>query len=367
MYSFDGEGRLWTALVDGVSYRRGLDGKVVAKWQTGRESRDRRWLAPGEARQLEARARASAAGLDRAAFDAPLPPPAIDGLARALAYDEARAQADVARYRQVYKPVGILPPDQYMAVVVQVTEGCSFNTCTYCSFYKDRPFRIKPIPELRQHAQAVRDFLGAGLSLRRTIFLGDANALVAPMRQLLPLLDALHEVYDVEALGGLFAFLDGFSAERKTVDDYRELARLGLKRVYVGLESGNDALLAFLRKPGSAADAVKAVQTMKSAGVAVGVIVLLGAGGRQHAEAHTRDTVQAINAMGLDAGDLLYLSELVVDEAMPYAQAAVDAGVQPLSPAERAEQGTAIEQGLRFTLSAGMPHISRYDIREFVY
>ena len=367
VYSFDGEGRLWTALVDSVSYRRGLDGKVVAKRQINRESRDRRWLAIGEVRQLEACARDAAASLARAVFDTPLPPPAVDGLERAKAFDAARAEADVARYHQVYKPVGILPPDQYMAVVLQITEGCSFNTCTYCSFYKDRPFRIKSVPELREHALAVRSFLGRGLSLRRTIFLGDANALVAPMKQLLPLLDVVGEVFDVEALGGLFAFLDGFSAERKSAGDYRELARRGLKRVYVGLESGNDVLLQFLRKPGAAADAVKAVHTLKSAGVAVGVIVLLGAGGRTHAEAHVRDTVRAIDAMRLDAGDLLYLSELVVDESMPYARAAVEAGVQPLSPEQRAAQGKAVEESLRFSAAAGAPHISRYDIREFVY
>jgi len=38
------------------------------------------------------------------------------------------------------KPVGILPPDQYMAVVLQAAEGCAFNTCTFCDFYRDRSF-----------------------------------------------------------------------------------------------------------------------------------------------------------------------------------------------------------------------------------
>jgi hypothetical protein len=106
---------------------------------------------------------------------------------------------------------------------------------------------------------------------------------------------------------------------------------------------------------------------MKAAGVAAGVIVLLGAGGRRYADSHVRDTTQAINAMRLDAGDLIYLSELVAGDETPYAQAARQADSPPLSSAERIAQGDAITAGLRFTHEQGAPHISRYDIREFVY
>ncbi|MBI5668566.1 MAG: radical SAM protein [Chloroflexi bacterium] len=371
VFSYDYAGRLWTAFLGGIAYRRGLDGKMVAKRREAGEARERRWLDRDEALSIEERARQQVAGLYAAIqsgvaqLNTPLPPRGCTGFERAIAFDMARSQADVAAYHQVYQPVGILPPDQYMAVVLQATEGCSFNTCTFCSFYKNRPFRIKQPDEFRAHACAVKDFLGDGLSLRRTIFLGDANALVVPMPRLLPLLDVVHEVYNVAALGGLYAFLDGFSGEKKTASDYRRLAQQGLTRVYVGLESGNEDLLAFLKKPGQADDSVQAVRAMKAAGIAVGVIVLLGAGGQTYAEAHVRDTIRAINAMGLDGEDILYFSELVVDDDLPYARDAYHAGLKPLSPAERLVQGELIEHGLRF--AGESPQISRYDIREFIY
>lgn len=373
VYSYDYAGRLWTALIDGISYRRGLDGKMVAKWELPNRARERRWVHPPEARKLEADARDRVAALladidaGRAAISAPLPEEGRAGFATALAWDDAYAEADIARYYAVYKPVGILPPDQYFAVVLQMAEGCSFNTCTFCTFYKDRPFHIKTPDEFRAHAHAVRDFIGAGLSLRRTIFLGDANALVVPMRMLLPLVDIVHEVYDVAALGGIYAFLDGFSGDKKSVNDFRELAARGLKTVYVGLESGSADLLKFLKKPGKPNDVVRAVRTMKKAGVAVGVIVMLGAGGHQHARAHVRETIRVINAMGLDMDDLVYFSELVVSENMPYAQDAYRAELQPLTAEERIAQQAEIERGLRFSRRRGTPHMSRYDIREFVY
>lgn len=368
VFSYDSAGRMWTAYINGVSYRRGLDGKIVARWRAG-EGRVRRWLPPAETLAVEEHGRRTIAALlealekGEAALSTPLPHEARLLVGKVIAFDAARSAADTARYFEVYRPVGILPPDQYMAIVLQATEGCSFNTCTFCEFYRDRPFHIKTPDEFRAHALAVRNFLGDGLGLRRTIFLGDANALVIPMPRLLPLIEIVHEVYDVGGLSGIYAFLDGFSGEKKSVQDYVALRERGLARVYVGLESGNADLLAFLRKPGNPDDAVHAVRAMKEAGVAVGVIILLGAGGQQYADAHVRDTIRALNTMPLDGNDLIYLSELVISEEMTYAKDAAQAGLHPLTHSECIEQGEVITAGLVST----RPRISRYDIREFIY
>lgn len=386
VFSFDYEGRLWTAMHQGISYRRGLDGKVVAKWSSesnqhgfgGSQPRSglnphRRWLAPTEADTLAQRARQTVVELlsdlqtGSLALSASLPPDGFAGLQSVAGFDLSRLRADVSHYHQVYKPVGILPPDQYMAVVLQATEGCSFNTCTFCTFYRDRPFRIKSVDQFRAHAQAVKTFLGKGLSLRRTVFLGDANALVTPMPRLVPTLEVVRQVYDVERLGGIYAFLDGFSGEKKTAQDYAALAALGLKRIYIGMESGNAPLLKFLHKPGQPEDVVAAVQAIKAGGVAVGIIILLGAGGHTYAREHVRDTIAAVNAMPLDLDDLVYFSELVESEGLAYTQDAYLHNLLPLSSEERAAQGQEIEAGLVFSHQGGTPHISRYDIREFVY
>ena len=53
VYSFDLTGRWWTGIIDGFSYRRGLDGKVIAKWITGSNLHERRWLSFEEATEVE--------------------------------------------------------------------------------------------------------------------------------------------------------------------------------------------------------------------------------------------------------------------------------------------------------------------------
>jgi hypothetical protein len=163
----------------------------------------------------------------------------------------------------------------------------------------------------------------------------------------------------------LFAFLDGFSGRRKSADDYAELASFGLKRIYIGLESGHDPLLKWLCKPGHAADAIEAARAIKVGGVNVCVIVLLGAGGHQYADGHVRDTIAVINAMELGAGDLIYFSEFVSVPGQPYGQIAERDRVAPLSVEQMRTQRRAIESGLRFPGSP--PKFATYDIREFVY
>jgi hypothetical protein len=369
--AYDRAGRLWSAFFHGFTFRRGLDGGVLSKW-TRRGQRERRRLSHSEASLVVYRASELMRSLaESATFDVPSEKHQELQLVmeRAARFTAQAARIDAAHFHWVYQPIGILPPDHYMALVLQLTEGCSFNTCTFCTFYRDRPFRIKSPDEFRAHIVAVRDYLGDSLALRRGIFLADANALVVPQEKLVSLLAVL----DLE-LGGnesdapvpLYAFLDGFSGRKKSADDYAELASFGLKRVYIGLESGHAPLLKWLRKPGHAADAVETARAIKAGGVNVCGIVLLGAGGGKFADGHVRDTIKAINAMELGAGDLVYFSEFVSLPGQPYGQIAERDNVEPLTVEQMRAQRRAIEAGLRF----GPPptlRVATYDIREFVY
>jgi len=387
--AYDRAGRLWSAFFHGFTFRRGLDGGILAKW-TEHRRRERRRLWHSEASLVINRSAALMSELFSATFDATRSTQELFSLIERAGHFTAQTARDDAEHSlQVYKPIGILPPDQYLAFVLQLTEGCSFNTCTFCTFYRDRPFRVKSPDEFRAHIAAVRDYLGDSILLRRGIFIADANALVVPQRQLVGLLKVLREEMNhphpqplslqergvsapspqwVEGRGegqSLFAFLDGFSGRKKSADDYAELASFGLKRVYIGLESGYDSLLQWLCKPGHAADAIEAARAIKAGGVNVCVIVLLGAGGCQYSEGHVHDTIAAINAMELGAGDLIYFPECVSVSGQPYGQIAERDRVDPLSVEQMRTQRRSIESGLRFPGSP--PKFATYDIREFVY
>ena len=178
-----------------------------------------------------------------------------------------------------------------------------------------------------------------------------------------------------EELGGqqeISAFLDGFSGQKKSAGDYAALAERGLRRVYVGLESGHDPLLNWARKPGSAADAVSAIRRMKAGGLSVGIIVMLGLGGDRYAQGHVHDTIKAVNEMELGKVDLLYFSEFIPHGTL-YETQQETSDVFSLPQQKMRAQREAIVAELRFVAeepkreNANRPIIATYDIREFIY
>ena len=378
--SWDLGGRLYSVWRFGHTWRRGLNGLVLYKTRdedavagSAYDARRRQTLTAEEARPVVDEAAAFAGDAVRAMEDSPaewlssgeagvnLPIGRLHACAR---FDAAAAGLDAARFARVYRPIGILPPDQYLSIVLQATEGCSFGSCTFCDLYHDG-YRVKAAEEFSRHVVEVLDYLGeSALLRRRSIFLGSANALAVPMPRLVELLDALRRHFP-PPVPPVRAFVDAFTGVRKEAEDYRRLAELGLDRVYVGVESGHDPLLAFVRKPGSSAQAVETARALKAAGVAVGAIVMIGLGGRQFAEGHVADTAAALNAMGLGEGDILYFSDLVEVPGTAYPIVAGRTGLAPLGLRERLAQLEDIKARLAFPGRG--PQFARYDIREFVH
>ncbi len=413
-FTFDPRGRLHGAFYQGRNFRRSLDNRVLAKWTDtsgGVKQRRHRWLDTAEAQALIEVAYGLARQTAQATADAP---PAVQAaLASLNRWDWASLEADRQRFQQIYTSVGILPPDQYLALVLQASHGCSHNACTFCTFYQDIPFRIKTAEQFRQHVAAVLDFFGPAIAMRRSIFLADANALVAPMGRLRELLAEVPGVKcQVSGVGvssakchgsavrgqlaaedsplvartvppehltldtptpdtppplPLYAFIDAFHVERKSVADWQELAALGLARVYIGMESGHDPLLRWLNKPGDAGDVLDAVTTLKAAGLQASVIIMLGVGGERYAAEHVQDTITLLNAMPLARGDLVYFSDFVAQSGAPYAALAAAAGIAPLGTTELRAQEAAMRAGFVARDAQQTPQFTRYDINEFVY
>ena len=384
-FSFDATGRLLGAWFDGVTYRRSLDNRILAKWLQPGGLRDRCLLAPDERRRVIETAYADASHVAHALVAGDLDTgdtsaeqlAVIAGWLESVgAWDWSRLEADAAVFHTIYKPVSILPPDQYLSMVLQATEGCSYNRCTFCTFYRDRPFRIKRPDEFADHCRRVATFLGAGIGVRRSIFLADANAVIIAQSALVPLLEIVQSNFRIDGhasrgqagrFDGIYAFVSAPDALHKSADDFTQMAALGVRRLYVGLETGYDPLRRFLAKPGAAADVLSAVSTIKAGGVGVGLIAMVGVGGEQYRDEHRRATLDLVRAMPLDRNDLVYLSPFVDQEPSPYGEAARHAALTPMSEtAIRAEARRFKEELLPWTRPRRL-RVSNYDVREFIY
>jgi radical SAM superfamily enzyme YgiQ (UPF0313 family) len=368
--SWDLGGRPYALVRADGTYRRGLDGRLLHKGRSpGGSARVRRRLSAEEGAAVVEAAREEA-GLalrssrlrEETSGEASS---ARERLARIVAMDTAALRADAARFLEISGPVGILPPDQYLSLVVRLTEGCSWNACTFCRLYRDVPFRAKTPPELARHLAALRSYFGASIALRRSVFLGDANALCLAPERLVPALETVARAFPGAPL---YSFVDAWTGARKTAEDWRACARLGLARVYVGLETGDPELLEELGKPGSPDDAVALVSNLHEAGVAAGVIVLVGAGGERFAARHAESTARVLTRMRLRPDDLVYFSELVEEPGLEYGRhSAAEPDLAPLPPDRAADQRRAIRAGVVPLDPKRPPRSATYDIREFVY
>ncbi len=373
-YSFDGEGRPVGMWREAITYRRALDNRILAKWidpqRPGR--RLRQFLAEDARRAIleHALERAQEAGAQLAnAPWATESEEASNWLGRVAAWSWTRLQAEATRFAAAYLPVPILPPDQYLSLVIQATEGCSWNECNFCTFYRDRPFRIKSLAALDAHIDDALAFVGRGITLRRSVFLADANAVIIAQDRLLPTLELVNRRLPMArgALDGIYAFISAPDALRKSATDFAALKVLNVRRLYVGLESGHDPLRRFLRKPGDAAHVVAAVESIKAGGLAVGLIVMVGVGGAAFRDAHLRDTVALVERLPLGAGDIIYLSPFVSDGSTPYDLDAATAAIAPLDEEAIRSEEARFKLALQPLARRAGLRISHYDVREFVY
>jgi hypothetical protein len=355
--AFDLCGRPYARIDQAWTYRRGLDGRLLQKG-VGAAGRVLRLLAPEDGASVIAAARNDALEVMEALAAAPVPAEASARLRRIATMDKTAPASDAARFASLYRGVGILPPDQYLAVVLEASEGCSWNACAFCELYRGVAFRVKTAADFQTHADDVHAYFGDSLALRRSVFVGAGNALAAGPSRLLQLLAIARARF-----GGrpLYAFSDVWATDRKGTDAFREYARLGLRRVYVGLETGDAGLLDWLGKPGDPEQAVELVRSLHAAGIAVGVIVLVGAGGDAFAAAHERNTARVVQRMGLDCRDLLYFSEIIASPSGEYTRRAGRDGIHPLDERQCAAQRQAI------AAHAAGPRHARYDLRQFVY
>lgn len=366
VYSFDKEGRFISALTDDVHYYRALNHhvtrsveRVIDPAHPTRRNVDRSEVSEPEAREVVRHVHTM---VGRAGKDPRFEPM----VTRVLAYSFDRLKEDSRRFREIYKDIPMLPPDRYRSLVLKVTEGCSYNHCTFCTLYGDATFRIRTVDEFTRHVDEVKTYFGAGLSRWTSLFLGDANALAMPQADLVAVMDVLREEFPIQMHNGIYAFADTFSSPVRRQADLIQLSRKGLSRVYLGLETACQELLDWVAKPNSPEEVGAMVEKLRSADIHVGLMIIVGLGGREFAENHVAQTVDFVNSLNLGRDDFVYLSPLVLGAHSPYLARAQDRGLGLLNPEELEKQMEQFKQMIRRD-GEGYPKVARYDLTRFAY
>ena len=181
------------------------------------------------------------------------------------------------------------PPSEARNLILQVTLGCSFNRCSFCSMYRSKAFRVRSLEDVRSDIQAAFRF-DPGV---RRVFLADGDALTLPTEHLLSIAGMLHEAFP--RLQRISSYAWPLNIHRKTDAELLSLRKAGISLLYVGFESGDDALLKIIRKGASRSIHAEAVRRARGAGMKISATVVLGLGGRGRWEEHIRGTAALVN------------------------------------------------------------------------
>jgi radical SAM superfamily enzyme YgiQ (UPF0313 family) len=182
------------------------------------------------------------------------------------------------------------PPSEANSLILQVAVGCSYNRCTFCHSFQGKSFRIKSFDEIKEDIDEA-----AGYGRIPRVFLADGDALIIPQEDLIKILSYLKlKLRGLERVG---IYANAVDILKKDVEELKELKKLGLGIVYLGLESGNPAVLKRIRKNATADQMIRAARRVKEAGILLSVTVLLGIGGVELSQAHAEDTGRVLSEM----------------------------------------------------------------------
>lgn len=230
----------------------------------------------------------------------------------------------------------IRPPSEARSLLIRVTRNCPWNRCEFCPVYKGERFSRRTVAEIKKDIDTVREIADTlkGMSWQRgfggtidrrlveallqdgrysesfrsvavwlyhgaeSAFLQDANSLVMKTSNLVEVVSYLKEKFP--DLKRITSYARSSTLARKSVEELRQLRAVGLNRIHVGLESGSDEVLSYVRKGVTAAEQIEGGKRVVAAGIELSEYVMPGLGGRRLSREHALETARVLNAIDPD-------------------------------------------------------------------
>jgi len=194
------------------------------------------------------------------------------------------------------------PPSEAYSLILQITLGCSHNGCVFCGMYQSKKFHVKTIEQVKQEM----DMFATRYAHIDKIFLADGNALTASTEFLVEVLDYIKIKFPkCERVSCYATHID---IRKKSLEELQLLSSKGLTLLYIGVESGDDETLRFIRKGATAQEMIDLSKKVKDANMKLSATFILGINGQERDNTqHAIKTGEIISKMYLDYVGLLTL------------------------------------------------------------
>ena len=200
------------------------------------------------------------------------------------------------------------PPSEAYSLLIQVTIGCSHNTCTFCTMFKDKKFRVRPIKEVLEDLEMAR----RTYPVVEKIFLCDGDALCLSNEKLMQILTRISELFPECKRVSVYGTARDIN--RKSDAELMELLDAGIEMIYMGAESGSQEVLDKIHKDVTVREQIDAVKRAERVGIKMSVTFISGLAGLEGWENHAIETGKMITEMNASYASLL---TLMLDPAAP--------------------------------------------------
>jgi biotin synthase-like enzyme len=226
----------------------------------------------------------------------------------------------------------IRPPSEARSLLIRVTRNCPWNKCAFCHSYRHTKFALRSVEDIKRDIQTASQIAdevralswkageGGHVNERvanavwqengryddsfrsitawlyyggESVFLQDADSLILKTKELVEILSSLKERFP--AVKRITSYCRSKTAARKSIEEFRLLRDAGLSRIHIGMESGYDPLLQFIRKGSTAAEHIEGGRRIVEAGISLSEYVIPGLGGTKWSKEHAEETARVIN------------------------------------------------------------------------
>ena len=250
------------------------------------------------------------------------------------------------------------PPSERLDYFLPLTHGCSNNTCTFCGFHGTK-LQMRDVDEVIKEIDALAVYMQNGMTLPdippmvyaiasgwdgRRVFLQDGDALIYPYAKLKQVLEHLNNKFP--HVQRVASYATPQSLLLKSVDELKTLKGLKLDIVYLGVESGDEAVLRHICKGVAYDQMVEAGRKARQAGITLSATVILGLGGVEGSHKHVLETSRILSDIDPEYGGALTLTLL---PGTPLYEEARRGEFHPITPFQSLEELKGMIQNSSFT------------------
>ena len=183
------------------------------------------------------------------------------------------------------------PPYEANSQLLQVTAGCTYNKCKFCSLYHGTAFRLSPLTEIEEDLKVIRNYQPRA----RRVFLTGANPFALSYNRLLDLGLLIRKYLRHCESIGMFARISDIKL--KSIEELKNLRHLGFDSISIGTESGDDDTLAAMNKGYTASDVLEQCKKLEEANIRYHLVYLTGLAGKNRGERNAIRTADVFNQL----------------------------------------------------------------------